>query len=78
MYNPSIRQEPRHEPAAVIPIARESSILEWLERNGRLLARDVQVESPLENQEEITELMGVDDATYDDIEEEDDQAIDLD
>lgn len=79
MYNPSLRQEPRHEPAAVIPIEQESSILDWLEENGRLLARDDQEENLLlEDEEEITELMGVDDSTYDDIEDDDDDVVDLD
>ena len=42
MYNPSLRQIPRHLPADVIPLKQQSSLLDWLESNNRLLARDVQ------------------------------------
>ncbi len=71
MYNPSLRQEPRHEPAAVIPIQQETSILDWLEANNRLLARDDAYDPFLEDEEGITELMGVDDPVYEDIEDDD-------
>ncbi|GAC1495932.1 MAG: hypothetical protein NVS2B14_09780 [Chamaesiphon sp.] len=69
MYNPSLRQEPIQEPAAVIPIKQQSSILDWLEEKGRLLARDVQENAYVEDEEEITALMAVDDVP-EDIEEE--------
>jgi hypothetical protein len=73
MYNPSLRQEPRHEPAAVIPIKQEASILDWLEANGRLLARDEVVDpSYLDDGEEITdELLGADDNSFDDLDDDD-------
>lgn len=78
MYNPSLRREPLHQNAGVIPIAQESSILDWLEANGRLIARDDQaIPSYLEEEEEIPELLGVDDNDYDDIgEDEDPLALD--
>ena len=40
MYNPSLRREPRYEPASVIPLKQDNSILEWLKASGRLMARD--------------------------------------
>ena len=40
MYNPSLRQESRHEPADVIPLNQETSLLDWLANTGRLIARD--------------------------------------
>lgn len=40
MQNPSLRQEPRYEPARVIPVNKDSSIIEWLERTGRLIPRE--------------------------------------
>lgn len=40
MYNPSLRREPRYEPASVIPLNQDNSILEWLKNSGRLIARD--------------------------------------
>ncbi len=69
MYNPSLRQIPRHLPADVIPLKQQSSLLDWLESNNRLLARDVQEPDYL-HEEEISELMAVDDTPYDDLEEE--------
>ena len=68
MYNPSLRQIPRHLPADVIPLKQQSSLLDWLESNNRLLARDVQEPDYL-HEEEISELMAVDDTPYEDEEE---------
>lgn len=75
MYNPSLREEPREQLAEVIPVKQETSLLDWLEASDRLLAREVQDDSFLDDEEEITELMGVDDSSYDD---DDDIADDLD
>lgn len=72
-YNPSVRQVPRKALAPVIPAPRNASILDWLETTGRMLPRDP-VEVPLKDadNEEITDLMGVDDA-YDDDDDTDDE-----
>lgn len=80
MYNPSLREQPIEEPAAVIPVQQESSILDWLEASGRLLARDDQDFGGYldENDEEITDLMGGDEIGYDDIDDDDDDLLDLD
>jgi hypothetical protein len=75
MYNPSLREEPREQLAEVIPVKQETSLLDWLEANDRLLAREVLDDSFLDDEEEISELMGVDDSSYDD---DDDIAEDLD
>lgn len=72
MYNPSLREEPREQLADVIPIKQETSLLDWLETNNRLLARDSDDQNFLDDEEEITELMGVDDASYDDDDLDDD------
>ena len=70
MYNPSLRQEARYEPAAVIPLKNESSLLDWLEAHGRLIPRDHQdLGNQLEDDEEISELMDVDDHVYEDDED---------
>jgi hypothetical protein len=76
MYNPSLREEPREQLADVIPVRQETSLLDWLETNGRLIARDTQDDDFLEDEEEITELMGVDDSTYDDDDDDLDDDID--
>jgi hypothetical protein len=67
MYNPSLRQEPRYEPAAVIPLKQNSSLLNWLVANDRLIMREHEDrESLLQDDVEISELMDVDDHVYDD------------
>lgn len=65
MLNSSLREEPRDQQAAVIPSKHESSLLDWLESNGRIIARDTQEPEYLDEEEEISELMSVDDVTYD-------------
>lgn len=72
MYNPSLREEPREQLADVIPVQQETSLLDWLEANNRLLAREVQDDPFLEDEQEISELMGVDDSAYDDDDLDDD------
>jgi hypothetical protein len=79
MLNPSLRQQPREQRAAVIPSKHESSLLDWLQSNGRLIARDNQDPAEFlleEADQEISGLMDVEDVTYD-IDDEDD-VIDLD
>jgi hypothetical protein len=74
VYNPSLREEPRNQRASVIPHKQESSILDWLEGTGRLLARDSSELDYLDNEEEISELMGSDDNSFD---LDDDDDLDL-
>lgn len=75
IYNPSLRQETRNQRAAVIPMQQESSILDWLESSGRLLARDNADFDYLDDEEEINELMENDAATFDD-DDDDDLGVD--
>ncbi len=76
-YNPSLREEPRSQRAAVIPLKQESSILDWLESTGRLLARDSQDVNYLEvDGEELNDLMSSEDNSFD-IDDDDDD-LDLD
>jgi Protein of unknown function (DUF3134) len=74
VYNPSLRQEPRSQKAAVIPARQESSILDWLENSGRLLAREPQDPDFSEDEEEINALMATDDGAFD---LDDDDDLDL-
>ena len=72
-YNPSLREEPREQRAAVIPVKQESSILDWLENTGRLLARDNAESDYLEDEgEELSDLMAGDDNSFD-IDDDDDE-----
>lgn len=77
MRNPALHQSPRTQPAAVIPLQRDASILDWLEGTGRLLAREVNDYDYLDDEEEINELMAADDASFD-IDDDDDEVIELD
>ncbi|NEQ26828.1 MAG: DUF3134 domain-containing protein [Microcoleus sp. SIO2G3] len=75
--NPALREMPRNQPAAVIPLQRDASMLDWLESTGRLLDREVQETPGLdENEEEISDFLGNDDGGFDD--DDDDDALDLD
>lgn len=40
--NPALTQESRYEPAKVIPLKRDGSLIDWLESNGRLIYRETQ------------------------------------
>ncbi|MBE9011445.1 DUF3134 domain-containing protein [Pseudanabaenaceae cyanobacterium LEGE 13415] len=76
MYNPSLRQETRNQRAAVIPMQQESSILDWLENTGRLLARDNADFDYLDDEEEINELMENDGGAFDSDDDDDDLGLD--
>lgn len=77
-YNPSLREEPRNRRAPIIPLQHEASILDWLERSGRLLARDSNDFDYLDDEsgEELSDLMGSDDASFD--MDDDDDVLDVD
>jgi hypothetical protein len=40
-YNPSVHQEPRNQPIAVIPLRTTESLLAWLKRTGRLKPSEI-------------------------------------
>ena len=65
MLNSSLREEPRDQPATVIPSKHETSLLDWLESRARIIARGTQEPEYLDEEEEISELMSVDDVIYD-------------
>lgn len=78
MLNPSLREIPVHEPADVIPSKQEISLLTWLESTGRLIERDTVSTTAvdyLDDEEEISELMSVDDSAYDDDDLDDDDDL---
>ena len=77
MKNPALHQVPRSQPASVIPLQRDASILGWLEGTGRMLARDVQDFDYREDGEEITDLMAGEDNAFE-ADDDDDDALDLD
>jgi hypothetical protein len=76
--NPALKQQPRHEHAPVIAVQRDTSILEWLEAQGRLIDRDERdpAISALD-QPNLDEELFEDDRAYQE-EEETDDADDVD
>ena len=75
-HNPALRAYPRKQHAPVIPLQRDASILEWLERSGRMMERAADPNFPVEEDEEINALMGNDDSYDDDDDDDDSLAID--
>ena len=62
--NPALVQEPRYEPAIVIPLKQEASLLDWLKANDRLIAREQSeqiVAVHTEDDLELESLMDTDD-----------------
>ncbi len=67
--NPALVQEPRYEPAIVIPLKQEASLLDWLKANNRLIPREpVEVEK-VKTEDDLDVLM---DGDEDDFEEDTD------
>ena len=56
--NPSLRQLPRHDPAELIPSRDDTSILDWLQSTGRLIASDDIEASNTPREEDEFILMG--------------------
>lgn len=54
LSNPALHEEPRHQPAAIIPLKREETLLDWLASTGRLEPY-VFVENYYEDEEEDAE-----------------------
>jgi hypothetical protein len=77
--NPALRETPRNQPAAVIPLQRDASMLDWLESTGRLLDREVQEQQAALDggEEEISEFLGGEESGFDDLDDDDDD-LDLD
>ena len=55
--NPALSQEPRYEPAIVIPLKQEASLLDWLKANDRLLPREPQEKEKTDPRDDMDELL---------------------
>ena len=56
--NPALSQEPRYEPAIVIPLKQEASLLDWLKANDRLIPREpAEKEQEVDAADEMDELL---------------------
>lgn len=45
MKNPALRKEKRYEPAPVIPLKQDGSLLDWLDANNRIIYREEKEET---------------------------------
>jgi len=77
MLNSPLREAPRNQRATVIPLKQESSLLDWLQTNGRLIAREVhERDFRTEDHEEISDFLGGEDGINDyDLDDDDDVSI---
>jgi len=79
MKNPALRSELRYEPATVVPLRENISIVEWLEERGRFRTAPTEETSKLESKEskeskeEIYDDLMVDDSILADEETTDDE-----
>ena len=65
--NPALIQEPRYEPAIVIPLKQEASLLDWLKANNRLIPREATEIDKIKADDDLDVLMdGEDDDFVDD------------
>jgi hypothetical protein len=71
--NPALVQEPRYEPAIVIPLKQEASLIDWLKANNRLIARESSEIDKVKAEDDLDVLMDSDD---DDDEDFVDDAVD--
>ena len=64
--NPALVQEPRYEPAIVIPLKQEASLLDWLKANNRLIPREPVETEKVKTEDDLDILMDGDDEDFDD------------
>ncbi|MGI0481942.1 DUF3134 domain-containing protein [Geminocystis sp. CENA526] len=69
MKNPALRKEKRYEPAPVIPLKQDGSLLDWLEANNRIIYREEKEDKimavDLSEEEEISDLIEGEDDDFD-------------
>ncbi|GAX35380.1 DUF3134 domain-containing protein [Nodularia sp. NIES-3585] len=65
MLNSPLTEEPRNQRAPVIPLKPESSMLDWLQVQGRLVARNVQEADFSQQEAEISDLLSTEDGIED-------------
>ena len=73
--NPALSQEPRYEPAIVIPLKQDTSLIEWLKANNRLISREpAEKENSDAAHDDVSELLSedFDEEEDDDFDEDDD------
>ena len=73
--NPALRSYPRKQHSLVIPLQENASILEWLEKSGRMMEKPIDSSLPPKEDDEINALIGNDD-DYEDDDDDDSLAMD--
>ncbi len=78
MKNPALRKEKRYQPAPVIPLTQDESLLDWLDANNRIKYREDKGNSlidevNLSEEEEISDLIDGEDEDFDSDNEEDNE-----
>ena len=72
MKNPALRKEKRYEPAPVIPLKQDGSLLDWLDENERIIYREEKIiEKVSLEEEEISDLSDLIEDQDDDFDDED-------
>ena len=74
MPNGPLSEQPRNQRATVIRTSNEFVLLEWLKSTGRLIPREPQESEYLNEVEEISDMIDLDDLPFD---PDDDTEIDL-
>lgn len=59
MLNSSLREELRNHRADIIPLKQESSLVDWLQTNGWIVACDVHEPDFQDDEEGINSLMSI-------------------
>ncbi|MEH2375200.1 DUF3134 domain-containing protein [Nostoc sp.] len=72
MLNSQLREVARKQRADVIPLKLESSLLDWLQTNGRIIARNIHEPDFQNDAEGIDSLIGVEDGIGYDLDDNDD------
>ncbi|MGF1587928.1 MAG: DUF3134 domain-containing protein [Pleurocapsa sp.] len=62
--NPALIQEPRYEPAIVIPLKQEASLLDWLKASNRLIPRETVETEKVKAEDDLDVLMDVEDDDF--------------
>ncbi len=80
MKNPALRKEKRYQPAPVIPLTQDESLLDWLDANNRIKYREDKGNSMIDEvnlseDEEISDLIDAEEEEYDSEEESDDEDL---
>ena len=77
MLNSPLSEAPRNQRAQVIPLKQESSMLDWLQFQGRLVSRNVQETDFSRQEAEISELLSTEDGIEEfDLDDDSDVSID--